>query len=200
MLTTEVCEAAVQDISRIGDGRRGVAPRASTARIDRRGGLRMALPVPRDVFVQFLVNAARNMYASLDDAATVSPLLPGSSQLEYRDGAFFCRDVYFGSAYFVGHTTAYHGESPVWGMCYAGGVMDGVVSPEERVKVYEFLRSALRQVTPERPYRGPSRFCQGGYIYTDESQGDIERFWGVETISWNGRPAYRLRYAGGLLR
>ncbi len=67
-------------------------------------------------------------------------------------------------------------------------------------QVYEFLRAALRRVTPERPYRGPSQWGEGAYGYTDESQGDIERFWGVETITQAEQVVYQLRYSGGLLR
>lgn len=37
-------------------------------------------------------------------------------------------------------------------------------------------------------------------MYTDEGQGDIDRFWGVETITCANHMVYQLRYSGGLLR
>lgn len=85
-------------------------------------------------------------------------------------------------------------------MCYAGGVTAPVSTSPEIGQVYEFLRAALRQVTQERPYRGPRRFQEGAYIYTDESQGELERFWGVEAITHKDTLVYQLRYSGGLLR
>ena len=52
---------------------------------------------------KFLVDAKRRTYAGLDDDATIAtPLLPGSKQLEYRDGDLSYRDIYFGMRFFVG--------------------------------------------------------------------------------------------------
>jgi hypothetical protein len=85
-------------------------------------------------------------------------------------------------------------------MGYAGGLTSTAARPAEMRQVYDFLRAALRQVAAERPYRGPSTFRQGEYSYRDESQGEVECFWGVETISHQGQHVYQLRYSGGLLR
>ena len=100
----------------------------------------------------------------------------------------------------MGQSTVYHESSPIWAICYAGGVTEPVVAQEELAQVYDFLRAALRRVTPERPYRGPRVLREGPYIYTDESEGDIERFSGEETITRSGKIVYRLRYHGGVLR
>jgi hypothetical protein len=67
-------------------------------------------------------------------------------------------------------------------------------------RVYEFLRAALRRVTAERPYRGPSQWREGAYVYADQGQGELGCFWGVETITYEGQRVYQLRYSGGLLR
>jgi hypothetical protein len=58
----------------------------------------------------------------------------------------------------------------------------------------------MRLVSEERPFRGPSHHQNGDYEYTDKSYGAVERFWGHETILYQGRPIYKLRYQGGLLR
>lgn len=60
--------------------------------------------------LDFLVESKRQTYAAQGDNASVTPLLPGSRQLEYRNGSLFYRDVYFGVAYFVGQETIYKGE------------------------------------------------------------------------------------------
>ena len=63
--------------------------------------------------LDFLVDAKRQTYSSQGDDASVSPLLIGSRQLEYRNGTFFYRDIYFGVAYFVGQETIYKVEQPI---------------------------------------------------------------------------------------
>ena len=83
----------------------------------------MALSISRTAFTTFLVNAKRQTYAAQGDDATVTPLLPGSRQLEYREGVLLYRDIYFGGASFVGQETVYDGPTPVWAMGYAGGVI-----------------------------------------------------------------------------
>jgi hypothetical protein len=85
-------------------------------------------------------------------------------------------------------------------MGYAGGIVTPVVTSDEIRQVYETLRAALQQVEPERPYRGPKLFQQDVLVYKNESQDDIECFWGVETITNNGNLVYQLRYSGGLVR
>lgn len=156
----------------------------------------MALPVSRDAFISFLLNAKRQTYATQGDEATVTPLLPGSRQLEYQDGALLYRDIYFGGAYFVGQETVYYNASPAWAMCYAGGLVTSEGTSIDMRQVYEFLRAALRQIEAERPYRGPKLLQDGAYRYQDESEGDVEQFWGIETITHNGTLVYRLHYRG----
>jgi hypothetical protein len=160
----------------------------------------MALSIAHPAFMTFLVNAKRQTYAAQGDDATVAPLVPGSRQLEYEEGVLLYRDIYFGGAYFVGQETVYEGPTPVWAMGYAGGVISSTPASRDVDHVYEFLRAALRRVTPERPYRGPNQWREGAYVYTDEGQGDVERFWGVETITYAEQVVYQLRYSGGLLR
>jgi hypothetical protein len=64
----------------------------------------------REQFVDFLLEAKRTTYAGQGDEATVTPLVPGSKQLEYRDRDYLYRDIYFGMAYFVGQEVVFHRE------------------------------------------------------------------------------------------
>ena len=73
----------------------------------------MALSISHTEFMAFLVTAKRQTYAAQGDDATVTPLLPGSRQLEYQQGVLCYRDIYFGGAYFVGQETVYEGHTPV---------------------------------------------------------------------------------------
>ena len=155
------------------------------------------MDIARDELVAFLIEAKRQTYAAGGGEAVDEPLLPGSRQLEYGDGAWLYRDVYYGGDFFVGQETVYHDGTPVWAMCYAGGILEDV---DQTAPVYAFLQAALREVGPARPYRGPGSLRQGAYAYTDAGGGTVARFWGVEEIARGGQAVYRLRYSGGLLR
>ncbi len=160
----------------------------------------MQMSISTKDFIQFLVQAKRQTYAAQDNSANVTPLLPGSRQLEYRAGNWLYRDIYFGGIYFVGQETIYESDAPVWAMSYAGGIVLSATPSPEIGPVYSFLKTALRQVAPECPYRGPAQVREGAFVYTDAHQGDVERFEGLETIKHSGVLIYQLRYNGGLLR
>jgi hypothetical protein len=159
----------------------------------------MTTALPREAFIHFLLQAKRRGYASQGDEATVTPLLSGTRQLEYRAGEFFYRDIYVGMAYFVGQEIAYHQEQPVWSMRFAGGVISADQERTEMRAIYAFLRLALRQGTVDQPYRGPAVLRDGRYVYTNQSHGALEAFWGHERITCDEQPVYELRYSGGFL-
>ena len=49
------------------------------------------------------------------------------------------------------------------------------------------------------PYRGPARFSEDGFTYTNASTGELDAFWGLEQITRSREKVYELRYAGGFL-
>src|SRR5213596_2586692 len=101
----------------------------------------------------FLLRAKRATYAAQGDDATVTPLIPGSKQLEYREGERLYRDVYVGLTTFAGLETVDDTGAPRWAMTYAGGL----VAPADFPAVYAFLREALQRGDVAAPYRGPAR-------------------------------------------
>ncbi|HET8914055.1 MAG TPA: DUF5680 domain-containing protein [Ktedonobacteraceae bacterium] len=151
-------------------------------------------------FREFLLNAKKNTYASEEENGQSVESLPGSTQHEYREGDFLYQDLYVGSAYFVGQETVLYQGTPIWSMSYAGGTSPALHRQEEVSAIYRFLRSALRNVEAERPYRGPSLFHDESYVYADESYGNIDSFWGYEAITNPDGVVYALRYNGGFLR
>ncbi|HEX2910942.1 MAG TPA: DUF5680 domain-containing protein [Chloroflexia bacterium] len=145
-----------------------------------------------DGFIEFLIKAKLHTYASQGDDATVAPLLPGSRQLEFGEGPFFYRDIYFGMGYFVGQETVCYNNAPIWSMSYAGGVEQVTVRAEVS-EVYAFLRAAMHQISPERPLRGPAEYREGDYLYRDRYDGSLNEFWGIEIITRQGAQVYSLR-------
>jgi uncharacterized protein DUF5680 len=149
----------------------------------------------------FLVDAKRKTYAGLDDDATAAaPLLPGSKQLEYRDGDLSYRDIYFGMRFFVGQETVQSGPNAIWSMSYSGGVVSTVVDRSEFLAIYAFLRQALLAIRDDRPFRGPPQFEDQSFRYVNVSSGDIAEFHGEEQILRGRSKVYSLHYGGGLLR
>ena len=159
----------------------------------------MVIPIPEEQFAKFLCDAKRSTYAAKDEKAKVTPSLAGSHQLEFRSGALLYRDIYFGGDFFVGQETVYFKNDPLWGMSYAGGINEGV-KPNETHSIYEFLTAALRQVPQTAPYRGPTSYNLGDFSYNNRILGNVNRFSGVETISFEGTSIYQLHYSGGVLR
>jgi hypothetical protein len=147
---------------------------------------------------QFLVKAKIATYASGNDTFVVSPVLPGAHQLEYADGEFLYRDLYYGGYHFIGMETVFQGDRAIWGMSYYGGVLPRG-SEEQIAGMPQVLKAALREVPLEAPFRGPQSFQQDGYEYENEIHGNIFSFHGCEIISIQGLAIYQLHYSGGVV-
>jgi len=154
----------------------------------------------RDAFVDFLLRAKRATYAGQGDEATVTPLVPGSRQLEYKNGHYRYRDIYLGMAYFVGQEVVSHQRHAVWSMSYDGGVTPASRHRVDLRTIYAFLRLALQHGHPAGPYRGPATFSRESLTYMNSSNGSLDAFWGHEEIVSDGARVYECRYAGGVLR
>jgi hypothetical protein len=154
-----------------------------------------------DQLIRFLLAAKRCTYAAGGTASStvVAPALPGSHQLEFREGELFYRDVYFGEAHFAGQETVYAGPTPIWSMVYSGGFTEKVTELAEAGEIGQTLQAALREVPPGLPYRGPARFTQGAYTYLNRVQGGLDWFYGDEAILRGEEEVYRLNYSGGRL-
>ena len=139
----------------------------------------------------FLMKAKKHSYAS-GHAAEV--LADGCHEFTFQEGEFLYRDRYFGENPFVGEEVVWQNGKAVWAMNFYGGVMSAAAPEGE---VYAFLQKAMRQLRPERPFRGPEAFTDGAYEYRDESQGALDAFVGAERIFYQGQDVYRLHYHGG---
>ena len=154
-------------------------------------------PFPQQI-TQFLIIAKQQTYAAGESgSAAVTPLISGSHQLEFRQGDFLYRDIYFGEAHFAGQEVVYFRETPIWSMCYAGGWTNSLEGPEQASRLAGILQAALRQVSSDMPYRGPSHYLEAPYAYYNEVRGALHRFEGGERIHRDGVVLYQLFYTGG---
>ena len=124
-------------------------------------------------------------------------LSDGAIEFKYEDGPFIYRDRYFGANPFIGQETVWQDGKIIWAMNYYGGLIDVKFQP---ASVYAFLKKALRELKPERPYRGPEKFIDGEMEYRDQSTGSLDNFQGIELIICQQQEIYRLWYHGGLVR
>lgn len=154
---------------------------------------------PKEEFINFLIEAKKQTYAAQGDDASVTPLLPGSKQLEYHKGFYSYRDVYYGLAFFAGQETVEYEGKPIWTMVYSGGPLDPSADKETVKAVYSFLRQALSLVDEETIYRGPRHYVDGDWEFRNEYEGGLERFRGREAIWARGVEVYALEYSGGCL-
>ncbi|WP_010276110.1 DUF5680 domain-containing protein [Paenibacillus senegalensis] len=158
------------------------------------------MSINHEHLINFLVEAKRSTYASQGDDASVQPLLNGSKQLEYRSGDYFYRDIYFGSAFFIGQETVEFENRPIWSMVYSGGVIIPNANWDITGPIYGFLRQALKLVDTKSIYRGPNHFESDNYILKNEYEGTLDCFYGKEIILIDGQKVYELQYNGGVVR
>jgi hypothetical protein len=150
---------------------------------------------------EFLILAKKNAYASGGSAssASVDPVLQDSHQLEFRSGDLLYRDIYFGEAFFAGQETVYENKNALWSMSYAGGWTEALIGLGDARILGGFLQSALREVPPRFPFRGPIEYSEDEYRYKNYPKGDINRFKGNEQILIKNQVVYKLNYCGGRL-
>ena len=143
---------------------------------------------------EFIVKAKTATYAGNAKAETLED---NARQLVFKEGNFAYRDRYFGFNPFFGGEIVFENNKAIWGMNYFGEITSTSISAD---KVYEFLRKAMKLVSKERPFRGPVSFKEGEYEYSDESNGGIDSFSGIEKIYSKGKQVYKLEYHGGFIK
>jgi hypothetical protein len=146
-------------------------------------------------FEEFLVKAKVATYAS-EGEANEKRLEDGAKELSFENGEYFYRDRYYGSNKFIGEEVVWKEGKVYWLMNYYGRIFENNNSKE----TYNFLKKAMRKVTKERPFRGPSELIEENWKYFDKSEGTIENFNGKEEIYFKGKKVYELIYHGGLLK
>lgn len=157
----------------------------------------------------FITGARKNGYAG-DGQSVKPPLVEGSTQHDYRQGDYLYRDIYLsGENNFAGQEIVYQEDKPIWGMVYYGAVdwseLENLrVKPAEE-EIWNFLKKALLEKSDQVRFGawGVKVFRDWPWDYVEEGKGTKvgpeSDFEGEETIKYNGRRIYKLRYQGGAL-
>jgi hypothetical protein len=145
---------------------------------------------------RFLVEAKKATYAAGEAARKVIEV-DKSTTLFFEDGDWKYHDNYFGGEPYGGREVVFLQNLPVYIMVYYGWIDESV---SEEKSVYKVLQCALTLVPEDRPFRGPKKYNQDGLEYVNISAGEIDNFFGEETISSaDGKEIYKAKYLGGLV-
>ena len=147
---------------------------------------------------EFLIEAKKQTYAN-GNAKKMDSSRLGSNDYEYSNGNMMYHDTYFGGLDFNGEEVVYEDNIPIWSMNYRGETHDTSLSEEA---VDKALRPALMLVGTDDtlPLRGPKEFVNGEYRYTFDVSGDLDSFFGDETIYKEDVKVYSLKCHGGRIR
>ncbi len=145
---------------------------------------------------KFLVKAKTSTYASAK-GGNKKVLDDGAKEMIFEEGNLKYRDRYYGFDPFIGEEVVFEDGEAIWSMNYYGKTTSKDIPAEQ---VYEFLKEALRQITKDKPFRGPDNFKKGELEYINESRGDFKDFSGTERILFRCKEVYRLEYHGCMVR
>ena len=143
----------------------------------------------------FLLKARTKTYAG--DGGKVEPAFRGPTQLEYKEGDWFYRDIYYtGNGIFMGMDIVYFQDKAVWGSSYYGNFKK---MTEEEIDA--ILRQALLEKWETARTWQKVEWQKGDFKYICEPApgGSIEEMSGTEKIFKNDEEVYYFYYAGGSL-
>lgn len=145
--------------------------------------------------LNFLLTARTKTYAG--QGGDVEPALAGSKQLEYSEGDYLYRDIYYvGERAFLGIETIYFQNKPVWNMVYRGEWNPADITDDE---IREHLPAALIANASTARTNQKVEWTDGDYRYLCEGEGELENFSGQETLFKNNHPAHIVVYHSGKL-
>jgi hypothetical protein len=140
----------------------------------------------------FLIDSNKAGYASGENKRWLKEP-DKSTTILFKKGLFQSHDNYFGGEPYGGRIVVFFDGKPIWMMVYYGWLEKGTSAES----VYAVLRNALMRMPEDYPFRGPSEFREGEFVYLNSWEGELGRFHGDEKIICNGELLYKGKYAGG---
>ena len=143
---------------------------------------------------RFIFGASSKTYAS-GDKSIQQKQIDDSITITFGEGDYKYNDNYFGGEPYGGREVVFFKNKPIWMMVYYGFVHKNVETKE----VYPFLIESLSNTILDMPYRGPTLFKKGNLKYTNDFNGDVDNFVGIEKIFKDGICIYEAKYMGGFI-
>ena len=151
---------------------------------------------------KFITNARENCSYEIIDELNTKTLEDGRKLIgPFEKEEYSYVDIYRGSEIFEGKEVVTIDEEMIWERNYHGGINNERFLGKERSSgLYDFLKEALKLFPKNHPYkRGPDKFEQKDFGYTDTVTGTVEDYQGEEKITYKGEEIYSLSYSGGII-
>lgn len=147
----------------------------------------------------FLGRASKATYAGGGDE--IEPWRPGFKELEHRENDWYYRDSYSGFLRSWGQEVVWHNDKPVWTCLYGGGMTENRMDSEFAGKTFHFLKKVLSAGDKENVFqpRGPKELSEDSWQYLCQLEGNIKKFNGHESISYNGEVVFTHDFLGGVI-
>ncbi|OGH39300.1 MAG: hypothetical protein A3B44_02355 [Candidatus Levybacteria bacterium RIFCSPLOWO2_01_FULL_38_21] len=173
-------------------------------------GLEQEDEIPIEKTLRGLVARARTKTYAGNGKPVGHPAIEGTTQLEYKEGNYFYRDIYVtGENNFAGQEILYEDDKPIWSMVYFGSLnLSGLnqypyYRRSSKREIYDFLKESLKDnATHVRFGEGITTINNEEFFYEDEPNKEFEGgvgFSGKEIIRFKGTVVYVMRYQGGPL-
>jgi len=141
--------------------------------------------------IKFLLKAKKATYAG--KGPEIPSSRPQSHDMEYVENDLRYIDTYLGGEIFAGEEALWEMDIPFWAMNYCGRVIAKGFNGD-------FLKEALSNVPVDMPFRGPSEYKAGNFIYSCNVSGDFEWFIGSEQIFYCEEKVYECMFHGGIIK
>lgn len=152
-----------------------------------------------DELNNFLLDANANGYAGGGNEFT-PPGRPEFDEIQYRKGDWLFHDSYAGHYFAPGQEIVYYKNQPIWAMAYAGGMKFEYHGDEKLThETIEFLKKALMEMDPTKPFRGPEKFEDGEWQYISTVSGNTNDFVGNEKIYHQDKLVFEQNFIGGVI-
>ncbi len=149
--------------------------------------------IDKNELLNFLLKARTKTYAG--SGGKVESKFNDSVQLEFSEGKWFYRDIYYiGNGIFFGMDMVHLNGKPAFGASYYGNFKN--ITEEEADKV---LKKALIALWDRTRLWETVEWSEGGYYYICNGRGDIEELHGEEQIKKNNKVIFTFYYHGGLI-
>ncbi|MCQ2483433.1 MAG: DUF5680 domain-containing protein [Clostridia bacterium] len=141
--------------------------------------------------IRFRLEANVNTYAAYMNETASTRL--DSHDFTYSNGPYTYHDTYVGGEQFAGEEAIWYEGKSQYAMNYMGRVISQNFSGD-------FLKEALRAADVNMPYRGPTCYQAGQYVYRCNVAGDFTWFQGCEEIYYENEKVYECYFHGGLMK
>jgi len=150
-----------------------------------------------DSLYQFIREAQSNTFAGKQMPEKQSERV-GFTEFTYHKEPLSYRDSFSGYFQSWGSEVVRLEEKPVWVSNYGGGIVEH--DREMTRKVIRFLKMSLGSVEEGfTTFRGPHNLRIGHFEYSYNQDGDIERFHGKETITYQKKLWFSHEIIGGVI-